>query len=156
MPLSTSWETLPDLVLLLTESKGFCNGRQLPDFLLSSLENHFPAGLPSSCAPIRTLAGSNQEQHLIPMEMPDGATQRHWQDPESKTPQHEERPHTGTPAEGMTALHGNPSGWRCIMEWGGFQRIPGLRAPPCLLSPPTQLWVLLNTPFPPKPKSPHH
>lgn len=60
------------------------------------------------------------------------------------------------PAEGTPAPHGDPLGCWCITGWGRFQRQPGLRAPPCLLSPPTQLWMLLNTPFPPKAKSPHH
>lgn len=104
-------------------------------FLPSSLENHFPAGLPSSHAPVRSLAGRNQEQRFIPTEMPDGATQWCQREPESETPRHEE--HAGTPAEGTRVPRGDPSGCRCITGWGRFQRGPGLGAPPCPLSPPT-------------------
>lgn len=138
-PLSASWETLPDPAVLPTGSKGFCNGRWLPDFLSSYLENHFLAGQPSSRTPIRSLVERNQEQHLIPMEMPGGIT------PESETSWHEESPQQTRPL-GLLVHHVGRNS-EDTRNWGHPRTY-------CPLQP--QPWVLLNNPFPPKPKSPHH
>lgn len=81
----------------------------------SSLENHFPAGLPVCCAPVWSLTGSTQEHFYRDGE----AWWSHGWTPGSKTTA-AGAPHTGTLAEGTPAPW-DPSGCQCIREWGGFR-----------------------------------
>lgn len=93
----------------------------------------------TSRTPIRSLVGRNQEQHLIPMEIPGGIT------PESETLWHEETPQHTIPL-GLLVQH--------VRKNSEETRDLGHPRTCSPLQP--QLWVLLNTPFPPKTKPPHH
>lgn len=93
----------------------------------------------TSRTPIRSLVGRNQEQHLIPMEMPGGIT------PESETLWHEETPQHTIPL-GLLVQHVGKNS----------EETRDLGHPRTCSPLQPQLWVLLNTPFPPKTKPPHH
>lgn len=85
----------------------------------------------------------NQEQRLIPAEMPDGAVQLLWR---TKPTTRGTSPH-GDPGRGDSIAPWDASGCWYITGWEDFRGDQGSPLPPL---PPAQLWMLLNTPFPPK------